>query len=138
MLDRAPSAEEFLHRSRLSAWLIDCNTPDIDEAVRFWAEALGRAIDTDHPGNGGNYRVLDTPDSEPIVRIQRVRHESRIHLDIETDDIQAEVARLERLEARVVDRLERWGMMQAPTGQRFCVVQVQRPGFSRHANRWEG
>lgn len=48
-----------------------------------------------------------------------------------------EVMRLERLGAVVVDRLERWVVMQTPTGQRFCVVRVQRPSFPKNANRWE-
>jgi predicted enzyme related to lactoylglutathione lyase len=126
-----------MHRSRLCAALIDCNTSDVDEAARFWAEALGRPVDTKHPNSRGNYRMLETPVHELIVEIQRVNHESRVHLDIETDDIAAEVARLEKLGAKVVDRLKRWVVMQAPTGQRFCVVRVQRPGFSENANRWD-
>src|SRR3546814_10387092 len=51
------------------------------------------------------------------------------------DDIPAEVTRLGELGAKVVDHLERWVVMQAPTGQRFCVVRVQRPGFPKNANR---
>ena len=126
-----------MHHSRLCALLIDCYTDDVDRAARFWADALGRPVDLDHPGSRDNYRMLSTPPDEPIVQIQRVTHGSRVHLDIETDDIPAEVARLEGLGAAVVDRLERWVVMQAPTGQRFCVVRVQRPGFPKNANRWD-
>lgn len=126
-----------MHHSRLCAVLIDCQTADVDEAAGFWARALGRAVDLEHAGTRGDYRMLETPPDEPIVQIQRVAHESRVHLDIETDDIAAEVTRLEALGARVVDRLERWVVMQAPTGQRFCVVRVQRPGFPKNANRWD-
>ena len=126
-----------MHHSRLCAVLIDCNSPDVDEAAGFWSGALGRRVDPNHPGTRGNYRMLETPPDELLVQIQRVGHESRAHLDIETDDIPAEVARLEKIGARVVDRLERWVVMQAPTGQRFCVVRVQRPGFPKNANRWE-
>ncbi len=126
-----------MHHSRLCALLIDCKIDDVDEAARFWAAALGRAVDLEHPMSRGNYRMLATPPDEPVVEIQRVTHESRVHLDIETDDIEAEVARLEKLGANVAKRLERWVVMQAPTGQRFCVVQVQRPGFPKNANRWE-
>ena len=125
-----------MHHSRLCALLIDCKTPDVDDAAQFCAQALGRAVDPKHLGSRGNYRMLETPSDEPIVQIQRVDHESRVHIDIETDDIPAEVARLEKLGARVVNRLERWVVMQAPTGQRFCVVRVQRPGFPKNANRW--
>ena len=126
-----------MHHSRLCALLIDCQTSDVDLAARFWADALGRAVDFAHPGTRGNYRMLDTPADEPIVQIQRVEHESRVHLDIETDDIPAEVARLEALGARVAERLDRWVVMQAPTGQKFCVVRVQRPGFPKNATRWD-
>jgi predicted enzyme related to lactoylglutathione lyase len=126
-----------MHYSRLCAVLIDCNTSDVDEAARFWGEALGRAVDPSHPGSRGNYRMLATPPDEPIVQIQRVDHDSRVHIDIETDDIPAEVARLEKLGARVDTRKERWVVMQAPSGQRFCVVRVQRSGWPKGATHWE-
>ena len=116
--------------------LIDCKVTDVEEAAGFWSRALGRALDSDHLGTRGNYYMLETPPDEPIVQIQRVDHESRVHLDIESDDIPAEVARLEMLGAKVVNRLERWVVMEAPTGQRFCVVRVQRPGFPKNANTW--
>ena len=125
-----------MHHSRLCAILIDCNTADLEAAARFWAEALGRPLDPGHPGSRGNYRMLATPPDEPVVQVQRVQHESRVHLDIETDDIPAEVARLTQLGATVVERLERWVVMQAPTGQRFCIVRVQRPGYPKNANTW--
>ena len=126
-----------MHRSRLCAVLIDCKTADIDAAARFWGEALGRPVDLDHWGSRGNYRMLETQPDEPAVQIQRVEHESRVHIDIESDDIPAEVTRLEKLGATVVQRLERWVVMQAPTDQRFCVVRVQRPGFPKNANSWD-
>ena len=126
-----------MHHSRLCAVLIDCKVSDIDEAARFWAAALGRPVDMKHPSSRGIYRMLETPPGEPIVEIQRVEHDSRVHIDIESDDIEAEVARLEKLGAKAVDRVKTWVVMQAPTGQRFCVVRVQRPGFPDNANRWE-
>ena len=125
-----------MHRSRINGILIDCNVEDIDAGARFWAEALGRPIDPDHPGTRGNYVMLEDRADEISVQVQRVDHESRIHLDIETDDIAAEVERLEKLGASVDTRMERWVVMRAPTGQRFCVVRVQREGFSKNANTW--
>lgn len=125
-----------MHRSRINGLLIDCNTEDIDAAARFWAEALGRPVDPGHPGTRGNYVMLENRPDELSIQIQRVDHESRVHLDIETDDIPAEVARLEKLGAKVDKRLERWVVMQAPTGQRFCVVRVQREGFPKNAATW--
>ena len=76
-----------MHRSRINGILIDCNVDDIQAAARFWAQALGRPVDPDHPGTRGNYVMLETPPDEISVQIQRVDHESRVHIDIETDDI---------------------------------------------------
>lgn len=126
-----------MHRSRINGILIDCNVEDIGEAARFWAEALGRPVDPDHPGTRGNYVMLETPPDEISVQIQRVEHESRVHIDIETDDIAAEVARLEKLGATVDTRMERWVVMRAPSGQRFCIVRVQRDGWPKATNSWE-
>src|SRR5690349_14977530 len=102
-----------MHRSRINGLLIDCKTDDIDAAANFWAEALGRPVDPDHPGTRGNYRTLKTPPGELSVQIQRVDHESRVHLDIETDDIPAEVARLEKLGAKIDKHMDRWVVMCA-------------------------
>ena len=125
-----------MHRSRINGILIDCNTDDLDAAAHFWAEALGRPVDPDHPGTRDNYRMLETPPDEIAVQIQRVGHESRVHIDIETDDIEAEARRLEALGAKRVGNVETWCVMQAPSGQRFCLVRPQRADFKEHANVW--
>ena len=125
-----------MHRSRINGIIVDCDVDDIQEAARFWAEALGRAVDPDHPGTRGEYVMLENRPDEMSIQIQRVGHESRVHIDIETDDIPAEVARLEKLGVTVDKRLERWVVMRAPSGQRFCVVRVQREGFEKTANSW--
>ena len=124
------------HRSRINGILIDCKVDDIDSAARFWAEALGRPINRDHRGTRGNYVMLEDRPGEISIQLQRVDHESRVHIDIETDDIPAEVSRLEKLGATIEQQLERWVVMRAPSGQRFCIVRVQREGFEKDANSW--
>jgi hypothetical protein len=57
-----------MHRSRINGILIDCNVDDIQAAARFWAEALGRPVDPDHPGTRGNYVMLETPPDEISVQ----------------------------------------------------------------------
>lgn len=126
-----------MHHSRLCSLQIDCKVDDIDDGAWFWAAALGRPVDMDHSGSRDKYRQLATPPDQLMIQLQRVDHESRVHLDIETDDIEAEVARLQNLGATIFKRLDRWVVMQAPSGQRFCVVRVQRPGFAENANRWD-
>lgn len=93
----------------------------------------------DDPGEDGddNYAVLRTSTDEPMMLLQKVEHESRVHLDIETDDIEAEVARLERLGAKKVAFVKRWWVMQAPSGHRFCVVGPQRGELGDDASHWD-
>jgi hypothetical protein len=125
-----------MHKSRLSTIVIDCQTDRLDDAAAFWSAALGRGVvKSDDPVNA-HYRDLTGPDSELKVLVQAVSHPSRVHIDIESDDIEAEVKRLEALGARRVSFVKRWWVMEAPTGQRFCVVRPQRPDFDRGANAW--
>ncbi len=80
---------------------------------------------------------LETAAEDLHIEVQRVDHPSRVHLDIETDDIEAEVARLEALGARRVSDIRRWVVMEAPTGQRFCVIPAARANFAQRAHRWD-
>lgn len=127
-----------MHKSRFAAFVIDCFVDDLEEGSAFWAGALGRAEMPAPKAWGGQYVRLDTLKHEPQMLLQRVTHPSRVHLDIETDNIPAEVERLEALGATVVNRLERWTVMEAPTGHRFCVVSPQRPDFdtAEDVNVW--
>jgi catechol 2,3-dioxygenase-like lactoylglutathione lyase family enzyme len=114
-----------MHLSRLAAFVIDCQVDDVDAATRFWSAALGRPVkpvaDPDD-----TYRDLAAGEEEALLLVQAVDHPSRIHLDIEADDLEAEVRRLEALGARRVGFVKRWWVLEAPTGQRFCVVNPQR------------
>ncbi|HSY88105.1 MAG TPA: VOC family protein [Verrucomicrobiae bacterium] len=126
-----------MHRSRLGGFIIDCKTEDLDAAARFWGEALGLKTRPSASAEDKNYVVFDTAPNELDIEVQKVDHPSRVHLDIETDDIEAEVERLERLGAKRVAKIHRWWVMEAPTGQRFCVVNIKRSEFATEANVWE-
>ena len=125
-----------MHKSRLSGFIIDCDTENLDAAAAFWSAALGAPPKASADGDDGKYVALDVPQGEPYVEIQRVDHKSRVHIDIESDDIEAEVARLEKLGARRIADIRDWVVLEAPTGQRFCVVPVVRAGFEEKANSW--
>jgi predicted enzyme related to lactoylglutathione lyase len=127
-----------MHHSRLSTVVIDCQVDDLDPASTFWSQALGKPLANPDQDGDGKYAELQTAADEPLILLQKVAHPSRVHLDIETDDLDAEVARLERLGAhRVAFVRERWWVMEAPSGQRFCVVQPQRETFGPHLNCWD-
>jgi catechol 2,3-dioxygenase-like lactoylglutathione lyase family enzyme len=124
-----------MHKSRLAGFIVDCRTDDLEAAARFWSDALGLPMQRLGPGED-DYVGLDTGAQQLHIEVQRVDHDSRVHLDIETDDVDAEVARLEALGARRVANVKSWWVMQAPTGQRFCVVRRSSADFDAIANQW--
>jgi predicted enzyme related to lactoylglutathione lyase len=124
-----------MHRSRLAGFIIDCKTDSLEQAAGFWSAALGYPLKPAAEENSANYRQLLTDALH--VEVQQVTHDSRVHLDIETDDIEAEVKRLESLGATRIEQIHTWWVMQAPTGQRFCVVRPQRADFAQNANAWK-
>jgi len=126
-----------MHKSRLGGLIIDCNTDDLEMAATFWTQALGfESINSSDPEDE-NYVPLKTGPDDPAIEIQEVTHPSRVHIDIETDDIEAEVGRLEKLGAKRVEQVNSWWVMEAPTGHRFCVITEQKPSFDQKANKWE-
>ena len=71
------------------------------------------------------------------IEVQTVDHDSRVHLDIAADDVEAEVKRIEKLGAKRVANVKHWVVMEAPTGQRFCVVPGRSEKFKKTARTWE-
>lgn len=125
-----------MHRSRLAGFIIDCQTDDPEAAASFWSQALGYPVKRSTDPADQNYLRLESDRDDLHVEVQKVEHPSRVHLDIEADDIEAEVARLEKLGAKRFQKIRTWWVMEAPTGHRFCVVRPQGPGFAAKANAW--
>lgn len=126
-----------MHRSRLAGFIVDCKTDDLEQAAEFWSAALGFPLKPKSEEGSLLYRGMLTDELGLHVEVQKVDHESRVHLDIETDDIEAEVRRLEALGARRIGKVHTWCVMEAPTGQRFCVVRPQNKQFPEQANTWK-
>ena len=126
-----------MHKSRVAGFIIDCNTEDVRSAAEFWSGALGMEIKALPGEEGKKYVQLIDPEDRLHVEVQSVSHPSRVHLDIESDDIKAEVRRLEALGAKRVQEVNTWWVMEAPTGQRFCVVRVQSKSFKDQAHEWD-
>jgi len=125
-----------MHKSKLAGFIIDCQDSALAEAARFWGGALGLEPRQLPPEDADRYMLLADPLERLPIEVQTVSHPSRVHLDIETDDIEAEVARLEKLGARRVAHVRTWWVMEAPTGHRFCVVESTSPNFEREARVW--
>ena len=126
-----------MHRSRFAGIIIDCQTKDLEAAADFWSAALGYPKKPSADTGDSIYKTLQPPERETYVEVQKVTHESRVHLDIEADDVEAEVARLEALGARRLEQIRDWWVLEAPTGQRFCVVPPANKHFAETANTWK-
>lgn len=125
------------HRSRLAGFIIDCHTDDLDAAAAFWGEALGLAIDQRYVDGDARYVDYSGTPADLHIEVQQVAHPSRVHLDIESDDIDAEADRLEKLGAKRIGFVKRWWLMEAPSGQRFCVVKMRHPDKGAAPNTWD-
>jgi predicted enzyme related to lactoylglutathione lyase len=125
-----------MHKSKLAGFIIDCQTGDLEGAAAFWSAALGMRVKELPPDEAALYQGLEDHQHGLSVEVQKVGHPSRVHLDIESDDIEAEARRLEALGARRVGAIKTWVVMEAPTGQRFCVVRVLSKDFDARATAW--
>lgn len=126
-----------MHKSRLGALIVDCRSEDLFEDAQFWAAALGLKPESKEGQVNQKYvRLHGTTVDVPVI-LQKVEHAARVHLDIETDDIDAEVQRLEKLGAMIVEKREKWVVMEAPSKHKFCVISPLRSDLEENASEWE-
>jgi hypothetical protein len=129
--------EAVPHYSRLSKVVIDVPAADHDQEVGFWQAATGQALTrfVHHP----EYHGAALPGQEFGILVQRLEAgPGRVHLDIHTDDLEAEVARLERLGAERVRQVHGWWIMRDPAGLLFCVIPGPAGSLDDdNAQRWD-
>ena len=131
-----------MHRSRICHFVIDVD--DLDQAVRFWSAALDATQEHVAPGSQHVYRKLRLPDSEIRILLQKTDDpkaaKERMHLDLETGDVEAEVQRLEALGASRWDHQKERGfdfwVMRDPWANEFCVLQPEFPELLAQRNPW--
>lgn len=112
-----------MHRSRLVGILIDTPAPQADAEVDFWSAALG--VSTYVPPGEEQFTALVGAVPDLMTVVQAIDDgEPHYHLDIETDDLAAEVARLTALGAQRVGRWKDAFTMRSPGGHILCVVPV--------------
>ena len=130
------------HRSRLCHFVIDVD--DLDEGVAFWSGALDAKEEQLGEASQPVYRRLRLPDSDIRILLQRAHDpkiaKERMHLDLETDDIEAEVRRLEALGATRWDHQQERGydfwVMRDPWGNEFCVLHPNFPDLLARRRPW--
>ena len=125
------------HYSRLSKVVIDVPPADHDREVAFWSAAAGQPLTRfdRHP----EYHGAALHGQEFWLLVQRLGQDrARVHIDIHTDDLPAEIARLEKLGAERVRQVHSWQVMRDPAGLLFCVIP-ESPGKLNDGNarRWD-
>ena len=116
--------------------MIDVPEADFAAATGFWAAAIGRS--PSRAAEDAQPYLSLLPSEEGIrITLQRIEGSARFHLDIETDDVEAEVQRLEAAGAAVVDRVEDWVVLRDPAGLLLCVIPVDSTDFDDLATAWD-
>ena len=125
------------HFSRLFKVVIDVPAGDHEREVSFWAEAIGQPLPQPFDGQP-EYHGAALHGQDFWLLTQRLGEgTARVHLDIHTDDLDAEVSRLEQLGAQRVQRLKAWQVMRDPAGLLFCVLPNPPGTFHEgNAHRW--
>ena len=132
-----------MHRSRLCSILLDCSADTMEAGVHFWQQALGTTgRHTDDPTSP--YVTLEGGAGGLQLSLQEVHDASRIHLDIETDNVEAEVQRL-RNSGRVGKRPSRPGgswKIPVVTSSAWCPSTARlsrhRPTYGKSKQHMEG
>lgn len=125
-----------MHRSRVSTILIDTPHEHALQATAFWSAALGSPVQS--PPGEPQFTVLQHALPGVVTAVQAVDDGPRYHLDIETDDVEAEVARLLALGATEVSSWLECRTLRAPGGHLLCVIPVHSDPdiFTVHARAW--
>jgi predicted enzyme related to lactoylglutathione lyase len=131
-----------MHRSRVAYFTVDVD--DLEAGVKFWSAALGATTEPGGPSSRHIYRKLLLADSDIRILLQRTDDvkvsKNRMHLDLETDDVEAEVRRLEELGASRWDHQTERGfdfwVMRDPWGNEFCVLQPMYPELLEQQTPW--
>jgi hypothetical protein len=109
---------------------------DAAPAVAFWSAALGGTASPvpEEPQFTRLHQALPGL----VTVVQAVDDAPRLHLDIETDNVEAETARLLALGAAPVSQWLECHVLRAPGGHLLCVIPVHSdPGaFKAQATTW--
>lgn len=130
------------HRSRVAHFVID--VANLDHGTAFWSAVLMATEEPVNPASRHVYRRLRLPDTDIRVLLQHTddpkTSKERMHLDLETDDVEAEVRRLEALGATRWDHQQERGydfwVMQDPWGNEFCILQAVFPELLARRHPW--
>lgn len=111
-----------MHRSRVSVVLIDVPTAEVPAAAAFWSAALG--VPAQPVAGEEQFTSLRGALPGLDLAVQAIDGQARYHIDIETDDVAAETARLVGLGAVEINQWLDCHVLRAPGGHLLCVIPV--------------
>ncbi|WP_139306806.1 VOC family protein [Modestobacter sp. DSM 44400] len=121
-----------MHRILLREVVIDAPRDTFPATRDFWAAAL--LADAHQVPAHPEFTALLEPAARSWVGLQEIcGGPARYHLDIETDDVAAEVARLVGLGAEQVAEGRTWVVLRDPSGLLFDDVPAESPWFAERA-----
>lgn len=125
------------HYSRIAKVVIDVPPADHQKELAFWQSASG--VSLQQGIRFPEYHGAELHGQEFGLLIQLLGDgPARVHLDVHTDDLTAEMARLEKLGAEPVQQVHAWWIMRDPAGLLFCVVPRPPESFDdSNAQRWD-
>lgn len=125
-----------MHRILLREVVLDVPSAALDASRTFWSAAL--AATPRVVGDAGEFTSLDDAAALPHVALQDVgTTPARHHLDLESDDVEAEVARLLRLGATEVSRGDSIVVLADPAGLLLCVLPPESDEFPTRSRQVE-
>ena len=122
-----------MHKSRMSSIVIDVHAGHIEQAAGFWSQLLGQPSQVNEDGRQA---TILAGDKGVTLVLEAVADEARIHFDIETDDLAAEIHRIEALGGRKVSVVDHAVIMEAPTGHRFRLTGPSSHLLPSSGNVW--
>lgn len=125
-----------MHRSRVYAVIIDTPAAEAARAAEFWSAALGvpaRPL-PDQP----QFTSLRGAVPGLVTAVKAVDDAPGIHIDIESDDPDAETSRLIALGAERIGRWLECRILRVPGGHVVCVLPVESDPelFDAQATTW--
>jgi hypothetical protein len=125
------------HRSRLSTILIDAPRGEAPAVAAFWSQALG--VPARPVPDEQQFTSLHGALPGLVLAVQAVDDRARYHVDVETDDVEAETMRLVALGAVEVGRWLDCRTLRAPGGHLVCVIprHSDPETFQRLSRVWE-
>ena len=111
-----------MHRILMRTVVLDFPTDVHDAGRNLLSRSSCRPVSVGVPGTPSTTLSSTRPPRSGSGPQNLNKGASRIHLDVESDDPDAEVGRLVAAGAQIVERIDDWTVLRDPGGLLFCVI----------------